>query len=176
MADTSITTRTLMYRDPTVAAAAEAQLRRTRQQSFDSLVNQAQKTAEATARAGGDKGQNFQAAQEAAEQADQTILAEENPIAQRQARRPGLSAANGTGNQHRKVDEEDGLEETESGQAEASPPAVTFSAQQIAQERLGIGLHVPPLQPADEAYRKAGAEPPLQTEEDVMPSLFALAI
>ncbi|HVJ35140.1 MAG TPA: hypothetical protein VND94_18665 [Terriglobia bacterium] len=171
MADTTISTRALTYRDPTVSAAAEIQLRRNRQRSFDALVDQAQRTADAAAQVSSleqGRADGFRAAKEAADQqADQS-----NSAAEQQTEQAALAGAR-TGTEADNPGEAQGSGDT-TGTAQTQP-TVTFTAQQIAQEQLGVGLHVPPLQPADEAYRRAGAEPPLPSE-DSQPSLFALAV
>lgn len=59
--------------------------------------------------------------------------------------------------------------------AAASEPKgiATFLAQLISQEQLGQGLHAPPLQAADIAYRRAGGEPRLDIGS---PARFSLAV
>jgi len=174
MANTSLTTRALTYRDPTVSAAAEVQLRRSRQRSLDSLVDQAEQTSDAATRVtqlDRHKADTFRAAQDAADQAtgehNTAIDSQTDPDV-------ALSGSAGTRNQQRAVQDEDQTS-GETADTEQPQPTATFTTQQIAQEQLGIGLHMPPLQPADEAYRRAGAEPPLVTER-VNPALFAVAV
>ncbi|HVI88901.1 MAG TPA: hypothetical protein VM659_11385 [Dongiaceae bacterium] len=172
MADTSVTTsRALTYRDPTVTAAAALQLRRNRQQSLDALAEQAQQTADSASRVSKvfqDRANSYRGAQEAADQATEG----NRSIADQQTEQASVSTSSQTGTQTG-----NGVEEQNAGQAETpqTQPTVAFSAQQIAQEQLGAGLHAPPLQPADEAYRRAGAEPPLPSEES-QPTFFALAV
>jgi hypothetical protein len=174
MVDTSIPSRAITYRDPTISAAAEAQLRRNRQQSFERLVDQAQRTTSASvklAQVNQDLADQFQAAQDAAEQAKAD---ESKTAAKRQSGQARAGAgASKTGDQQ--LDK--AVEQQSAGPVDivTTQPAATFSAQQISQEQLGIGLHVPPLQPADEAYRRAGAEPPLETEETTS-VLMAVAV
>jgi len=171
MADTIISTRALTYRDPTISAAAEIQLRRNRQRSFDALVDQAQRTADAAAQVSDleqSRADGFRAAKDAADQqADQS-----NSAAEQQTEQAALAGSR-AGVQTDNPAAAQGSGDT-TGTAQTQP-TVTFTTQQIAQEQLGTGLHVPPLQPADEAYRRAGAEPPLPSE-DSQPSLFALAV
>jgi hypothetical protein len=172
MANTSITTKALTYRDPTVSAAAAVQLRRNRQQSFDALVNQAEQTSDAASRItqlDRNKADSFQAAQDAADQ-----TAEENSTTQNRRDAVSLSASTDTDGHQPAVNDDD-QEQSETAETGQSHQTAAFSAQQIAQEQLGIGLHLPPLQPADEAYRRAGAEPPLVTE-DAASTLFAVAV
>lgn len=175
MADTSITTRALTYRDPTVSAAADVQLRRNRQQSFERLVDQAQQTTAASAKLAQinqDKADTFRSAQDAA---DQHVADEGKSTAKRQTDQALLSESNGASDQQQaNVSETQGQIEGTSHNTSTQPTA-TFSTQQIAQEHLSVGLHVPPLQPADEAYRRAGAEPPLTTE-NANPILLAVAV
>lgn len=171
MADPTISTRTLTYRDPTVSAAQAAQLRRNQQRSFENLIERTQQSSTSAERESqvdrNNRNNNFQAVQDAADQ----TAAEEHITIQRQSKQTSASASRSTtGRQTDIVDDE----QVES-QALGAQSTATFTAQRIAQENLGIGLHVPPLKPADEAYRRAGAEPPLQTEI-ADPSLFALAI
>ncbi|HEX9447169.1 MAG TPA: hypothetical protein VF920_04290 [Dongiaceae bacterium] len=173
MVDTSITSRALTYRDPTVSAAAEVQLRRNRQQSFERLVDQAQQTTAGSvklAQVNQDLADRFQAAQEAVDQskADKTKSSAKRPKDQ------SLASSTGTGDQQQATGTVEPQAESDQG-APAAHPTATFSTQQISQEQLGIGLHVPPLQPADEAYRRAGAEPPLVTEQ-AAPLMLAFAI
>jgi hypothetical protein len=172
MVDTSIPSRAITYRDPTISAAAEAQLRRNRQQSFERLVDQAQRTTSASvklAQVNQDLADQFQAAQDAAEQAK----ADESKTAAKRQSGQARAGASKTGDQQ--LDK--AVEQQSTGPLDivTTQPAATFSAQQISQEQLGIGLHVPPLQPADEAYRRAGAEPPLETEETAS-LLMAVAV
>ena len=63
----------------------------------------------------------------------------------------------------------------EGSDAAASEPKgiATFLAQLISQEQLGQGLHAPPLQAADIAYRRAGGEPTLDIGS---PARFSLAV
>lgn len=167
MADTIISTRALTYRDPTISAAAEIQLRRNRQRSFDALVDQAQRTADAAAQVSDleqSRADGFRAAKDAADQS--------NSAAEQQTEQAALAGSR-AGVQTDNPAAAQGSGDT-TGTAQTQP-TVTFTTQQIAQEQLGTGLHVPPLQPADEAYRRAGAEPPLPSE-DSQPSLFALAV
>ncbi|HWT98276.1 MAG TPA: hypothetical protein VN229_11705 [Terriglobales bacterium] len=172
MADTSVTnSRALTYRDPTVTAAAAVQLRRNRQQSLDALAEQAQQTADSASRVSKvfqDRANSYRSAQDAADQATDG----NRSIAEQQTDQASVSTSSQTGTQS-----ENGVEEQSTGQTETpqTQPTVAFSAQQIAQEQLGAGLHTPPLQPADEAYRRAGAEPPLPSEES-QPTFFALAV
>lgn len=167
--------RALTYRDPTVSAAAEVQLRRNRQQSFDRLVDQAQQTTAASAKLAQinqDKADTFRSAQDAA---DQNVADQGKSTAKRQTDQSLLSGSNGASDQQQTQvsDGQDQVEGTNHGAA--TQPTATFSTQQIAQEQLSVGLHVPPLQPADEAYRRAGAEPPLVTE-NADPILLAVAV
>lgn len=171
MADPTVSTsRALTYRDPTVSAAAALQLRRNRQQSLDALAEQAQQTADSAARVSKvfqNQAESYRAAQEAADQPDG------NRTIDQQAEHSAFAAAPQAGTQP-----ESGAEQQSDSQPEAAEqgqPTAAFTAQQIAQEQLGLGLHVPPLQPADEAYRRAGAEPPLQSEASPS-SLFAVAV
>jgi hypothetical protein len=172
MADTSVTnSRALTYRDPTVTAAAAVQLRRNRQQSLDALAEQAQQTADSASRVSKvfqDRANSYRSAQDAADQANDGNRA----IAEQQTEQASVSTSSQTGTQS-----ENGVEDQSTGQTDTphTQPTVTFTAQQIAQEQLGAGLHTPPLQPADEAYRRAGAEPPLPSEES-QPTFFALAV
>ncbi|HVJ40316.1 MAG TPA: hypothetical protein VM639_02415 [Dongiaceae bacterium] len=172
MADTTVSNRALTYRDPTISAAAEVQLRRNRQRSLDALVDQAQRTADTTSRVSTleqSRADSFRAAKEAADQqADQS-----NTAADQQTEQAALAGSR-TGSQPDNAPDAQGTGETATTTGQTQP-TVTFTTQQIAQEQLGIGLHVPPLQPADEAYRRAGAEPPLPSEAS-QPSLFALAV
>jgi len=173
MADTSVAnSRALTYRDPTVTAAAALQLRRNRQQSLDALAEQAQQTADSASRVSKvfqDRANSYRSAQEAADQATEG----NHSIADQQTEQASVSTSSQTG-AHQTGN---GVEEQNAGQTETpqTQPTVAFSAQQIAQEQLGAGLHAPPLQPADEAYRRAGAEPPLPSEES-QPTFFALAV
>jgi len=172
MVDTSIPSRAITYRDPTISAAAEAQLRRNRQQSFERLVDQAQRTTSASvklAQVNQDLADQFQAAQDAAEQAK----ADESKTAAKRQSGQARAGASKTGDQQF----DKAVEQQSTGPLDivTTQPAATFSAQQISQEQLGIGLHVPPLQPADEAYRRAGAEPPQETEETAS-LLMAVAV
>jgi hypothetical protein len=57
--------------------------------------------------------------------------------------------------------------------ASESKGIATFLAQLISQEQLGQGLHAPPLQAADVAYRRAGGEPRLDIGS---PARFSLAV
>jgi hypothetical protein len=172
MADTSVSnSRALTYRDPTVTAAAALQLRRNRQQTLDALADQAQQTADSASRVSKifqDRANSYRSAQDAADQA----AGNGQSIAEQQTEQASVSTSSQTGTQA-----ESGVEEQNTSQAETpqTQQNVAFSAQQIAQEQLGAGLHTPPLQPADEAYRRAGAEPPLPSEESG-PTFFALAV
>lgn len=172
MADTSVSTsRALTYRDPTVTAAAALQLRRNRQQTLDALAEQAQQTADSASRVSKvfqDRANSYRSAQEAADQATNSGRS----IADQQTEQASVSTSSQTGTQA-----ETGVEEQNTGQTETPQTQTTaaFSAQQISQEQLGAGLHTPPLQPADEAYRRAGAEPPLPSEQSA-PTFFAVAV
>jgi hypothetical protein len=173
MADSNITTRALTYRDPTVSAAAEVQLRRNRQRSLDALVDQAEQTsssAERVAQLDRNREDSFRTAKNAADQ--QTD--DSNAAAQQQTDETSTALTSFAGNLRQAL-QGNQQDTEESGRAEAGQPTVAFTAQQIAQEQLGGGLHVPPLQPADEAYRRAGAEPPLVTEQ-ASPTVLAVAV
>jgi hypothetical protein len=173
MAETSITTRALTYRDPTVTATAETQLRRNRQRALESLEDQARRTAGIagdTAQQERSKADSYRAAQDAADGNDITARSDRpSEIQSNQTRSNQANTATAdeggesTSAQHNVADEGD-------GQSHAP-----FTTQVIAQEYMGEGLHVPPLQPADEAYRRAGAEPPLINESSTS-GLVSLAI
>jgi hypothetical protein len=172
MASNSIATRALTYRDPTISAAAEVQLRRNRQRSLDSLVNQAEETSDAATRItqiDRNTADSFRAAQNAADQQSAA-----NQTAEDSDQADQLSAS-GNARYQKSADQEDQSQNDNTVGSEQHQQTATFTTQQIAQENFGIGLHVPPLQPADEAYRRAGAEPPLITEE-AGSALFAVAV
>lgn len=174
MASNSLTTRALTYRDPTVTAAAEVQLRRNRQRSLDSLVNQAEETSDAATRVtqiDRNAADSFRAAQNAADQQNASNQTAEDSD---QADQLSLSASGKARYQQPSAQDDQGQNDNTTD-TEQHQQTATFTTQQIAQEHLGIGLHMPPLQPADEAYRRAGAEPPLVTEE-ADSTLFALAV
>ena len=174
MASNSIATRALTYRDPTISAAAEVQLRRNRQRSLDSLVNQAEETSDAATRItqiDRNTADSFRAAQNAA---DQQNAANQTAEDSDQADQLSLSAS-GNARYQQSADQEDQSQNDNTVGSEQHQQTATFTTQRIAQENFGIGLHVPPLQPADEAYRRAGAEPPLITEE-AGSALFAVAV
>jgi hypothetical protein len=174
MASNSLTTRALTYRDPTVTAAAEVQLRRNRQRSLDSVVNQAEETSDAATRVtqiDRNAADSFRAAQNAADQQNASNQTAEDSD---QADQLSLSASGKARYQQSSAQDDQGQNDNTTD-TEQHQQTATFTTQQIAQEHLGIGLHTPPLQPADEAYRRAGAEPPLVTEE-AKPTLFAVAV
>ena len=174
MASDSLTTRALTYRDPTVTAAAEAQLRRNRQRSLDSLVNQAEETSDAATRVtqiDRNAADSFRTAQNAADQQNAPNQTAEDSD---QADQLSLAASGNTRYRQDSV-QDDPAQNDNADDAGQPQQTATFTTQQIAQEHLGIGLHMLPLRPADEAYRRAGAEPPLVTE-DADPTLFAVAV
>jgi hypothetical protein len=147
------------------------QLRRNRQQTLDALADQAQQTADSASRVSKlfqDRADSYRSAQEAANQATGGNQA----IADQQADQASVSTSSRAGGQGENAVEQQNADQAETPQPQ---PTVAFTAQQIAQEQLGAGLHTPPLQPADEAYRRAGAEPPLPSEESA-PTFFALAV
>lgn len=172
MVETSITSRTLTYRDPTVTAAAEAQqLRRNRQRGLDTLENQAQRTANAaaeTAQFEQSKADSYRAAQDAADGNDP------NRSPSVQGNQPGLNrtATDSTPDDANRPATAQAGNDAAGTDGQSHAP---FTTQVIAQEYIGEGLHVPPLQPADEAYRRAGAEPPL-IDESRSAGLVSMAI
>ena len=87
---------------------------------------------------------------------------------------PGRDPAQATANQPR-VTAPTGQAKAGDAAADPSEPKAiaTFLAQLIAQERLGEGLHAPPVKAADLAYRRAGAEPSLDIGS---PARFSLAV
>lgn len=59
------------------------------------------------------------------------------------------------------------------GSTAQSSGAAAFMAQQIFQEAMPAGLHLEPWSQGIGAYRRAGAEPPLESAD---PAVFSLAI
>ncbi|TXH38685.1 MAG: hypothetical protein E6Q98_02430 [Rhodospirillaceae bacterium] len=172
------------YRDLSVTAAAEAQSRRSRQRALLQEDGPARLPAPVEQPAASDQEKpSYQAVQDAidkareraAQQAPQFLDTEDSShqagksaMAQRTAKQVDARDNDAAENEGEEPPEGFGLAEDESLRA-------PYAAQVLAQEYLSAGLHIPPLQPADEAYRRAGAEPPLVTE-DASASVMSLAI
>ncbi|MDY0882420.1 hypothetical protein ACFPL7_22790 [Dongia soli] len=172
------------YRDLSVTAAAEAQSRRNRQRALlqeDGPARLATPVEQPAARE--QEKSSYQAIQDAVGKAQERAAEQEpqfleNQDSSHQASKTAL-AQRSTKQIEARDEEEIGDESDGSledlGLADDESLSAPYAAQVLAQEYLGEGLHIPPLQPADEAYRRAGAEPPLVTE-DASPSVMSLAI
>lgn len=172
MAETTVTSRALTYRDPSITASAEAQLRRNRQRSLGTLEEQAEAAAAGaieTAQREQGRAYSYRAAKESAENSDLP----RGHTSDRPVEMP-LNEAQGNRQSATRKSTEDASNVIVSD-AHDDYSSVPFTTQVIAQEYIGDGLHVPPLQPADEAYRRAGAEPPL-IAESATSGLVSLAI
>jgi len=172
------------YRDLSVTAAAEAQSRRSRQRALLQEDGPARLPASVEPPAASDQEKsNYQAIQDAIDQAREQAARQEPQLpdtedSSHQAGKSALAQRMARPADARDDDEAEGGgdESPEAfGLAEDDSLRAPYAAQVLAQEYLSAGLHIPPLQPADEAYRRAGAEPPLVTE-DASASVMSLAI
>lgn len=172
------------YRDLSVTAAAEAQSRRSRQRTLLQEDGPARLPASVEQPAASDQEKSsYQAVQDAIDKARERAAqqASQFPDTEDSSHQAGKSAmAQRTAKQVDARDDdaaEDESKESPEGfsLAEDESLRAPYAAQVLAQEYLSAGLHIPPLQPADEAYRRAGAEPPLVTE-DASASVMSLAI
>jgi hypothetical protein len=172
------------YRDLSVTAAAEAQSRRSRQRALLQEDGPARLPAPVEPPAASDQEKSsYQAVQDAIDKARERAAqqASQLPETEDSSHQAGKSAmAQRTARQvdprdddEAEGDGDDSLENFSLGEDESL--RAPYAAQVLAQEYLSAGLHIPPLQPADEAYRRAGAEPPLATE-DASASVMRLAV
>jgi hypothetical protein len=160
------------YRDLSVTAAAEAQARRQRQRALleEGRGGPASPT-EAPASPHQDNG-SYQAIQEAIDRArdqarrqdPQTEEGDQETGQSGEVRRTALSAEVPEGGDAVSRDRTGREQSADPGFADDGNLNAPYATQVLAQEYLGDGLYIPPLQPADEAYRRAGAEPPLISE------------
>jgi len=147
-------------------------LRRNRQRSLGTLEEQAEGAAAVaveTAQREQGRAYGYRAAKDAAENSDR-------PQEHTSERQVETQLNEAQGNQQSAT--QNAAEDTSNviaSDAKDDYSSVPFTTQVIAQEYIGDGLHVPPLQPADEAYRRAGAEPPL-VAESATSGLLSLAI
>lgn len=174
------------YRDLSITAAAEAQSRRSRQRA---LLLQEDGPARLPApveqpAASEQEKSSYQAIQDAADKARERAARQapqflETEDSSHQASKSAMAPRTARQVDARRDDDEtedEGEEALEDfGLAEDDSLSAPYATQVLAQEYLGEGLHIPPLQPADEAYRRAGAEPPLVTE-DASATVMSLAI
>ncbi|MET1028435.1 MAG: hypothetical protein ABWY00_14805 [Dongiaceae bacterium] len=177
MVETAVTSRALTYRDPSISAAAEAQLRRNRQRSLGVLEEQAQQSAAVandTAEREQGKAYGYRAAKDAAQNNDRPAENTADRQVEAQLNQAQLNQARGN-RQSMGQKTADDVSNVIASDVADSYSSVPFTTQMIAQEYIGDGLYVPPLQPADEAYRRAGAEPPL-IAESATSGLLSLAI